>query len=61
MQALKGQLLVGGQTITLWDLETKKSIAAFTGHPSSVSILQIVEGTDYFVSMATADRHLKIW
>lgn len=61
VQALKGQLLVGGQTVTLWDLITKKSVASFTGHPSQIFQVQIVPGTDYFVSLASGDRHLKIW
>ncbi|CAG7825086.1 unnamed protein product [Allacma fusca] len=61
IQTINSQLLVGGQTITLWNLNTKKSIASFIGHPGQIAQIIVVPSTDYFVSMAQGDRSLKIW
>jgi len=55
------QLLSAGQGITLWDLKTKTSISSFVGHQNPVTQLEVVPESDYFITLAQGERHLKIW
>jgi len=57
----KSLLLSAGTNVHLWDLETKTSISTYYGHPSGVHQLELVPGTDYFVTLSYADRFLRIW
>ncbi|MGH0156418.1 UNVERIFIED_CONTAM: hypothetical protein FKN15_052245 [Acipenser sinensis] len=62
-------LLSAGQTIKMWDLETKEVYRRFTGHATAVSTLCFIstrppthdmEGL-YFLSGAAHDRLLSVW
>lgn len=54
-------LLSAGRGITLWDLETKTSLQNFMGQPSTISEMQTIPNTDYFVTMSLTEMHLQIW
>ncbi|XP_021944574.1 WD repeat-containing protein 43 [Folsomia candida] len=57
----KDMLLSSGRGITLWNLETKTSVMNFMGQPSTVSQIQQIPNTDYFVTMSLKETHLQIW
>ncbi|CAL8090103.1 unnamed protein product [Orchesella dallaii] len=61
VRAFRNGILSAGHGITLWDLKTKTSTMTFTGHPSLITQLEIISGTDYFVTMCQNERHLRIW
>ncbi|MBN3324680.1 WDR43 protein, partial [Atractosteus spatula] len=63
-----GRLLVSaGQTIKMWDLETKEVYRRFTGHSTAVTTLGFATTRPpdsdglYFVSGAAHDRLLSVW
>ncbi|ODM89696.1 WD repeat-containing protein 43 [Orchesella cincta] len=61
VRAFGNAILTAGHGIMLWDLKTKTSTMTFTGHPSLITQLEIISGTDYFVTMCQTERHLRIW
>ncbi|XP_068607967.1 WD repeat-containing protein 43 [Brachionichthys hirsutus] len=60
-------LLSAGQTIKMWDLDTKEIFRTFTGHSTTVTILRFAttrppDGNGlYFLSGASHDRLLSVW
>ncbi|XP_023649180.1 WD repeat-containing protein 43 [Paramormyrops kingsleyae] len=60
-------LLSAGQTIKMWDLETKEVYRRFTGHLTAVSTLCFAttrppdSDSLYFLSGAASDRVLSVW
>ncbi|XP_010903377.1 WD repeat-containing protein 43 [Esox lucius] len=60
-------LLSAGQTIKMWDLETKEVYRKFTGHATAVTTLRFATTRPpetnglYFLSGASHDRLLSVW
>ncbi|XP_068195566.1 WD repeat-containing protein 43 [Antennarius striatus] len=60
-------LLSAGQTIKMWDLDSKEIYRKFTGHSTAVTILRFAttrppDGNGlYFLSGASHDRLLSVW
>ncbi|KAM9423221.1 WD repeat-containing protein 43 isoform 2-T2 [Salvelinus alpinus] len=60
-------LLSAGQTIKMWDLETKEVYRKFTGHSTAVTTLRFATTRPpdsnglYFLSGAAHDRLLSVW
>jgi WD40 repeat protein len=56
----KHLLITSGRNIALWDWKTRKEVALYKGHTSTVTSLGYVAGTTLFVS-GSSDSHLRFW
>ncbi|KAF4519674.1 hypothetical protein B566_EDAN016766 [Ephemera danica] len=54
-------LLSASQKVIMWDCNTKEKLKCFSGHASYIFRLLLVPGGNYFVSVASGDRHINVW
>ncbi|KAH6558246.1 hypothetical protein KP509_1Z072200 [Ceratopteris richardii] len=54
-------LLAGSGDLRLLDLNTRKRVCKFTGHPGTVKSLVYTADDCYFLSSADGERHIAMW
>lgn len=54
-------LLSASEKVVMWDCNTKEKLKSFSGHASHIFRLLLVPGGNYFVSVASGDRHINVW